>query len=326
MKKILFAILIFSSFSCMLFAEELQKDSQIEEQTELLFEEILFLSSLDDLSNEGSRLSIFDRIELWRKEHKLEKDDMANIFAKTIQEYFGELEKKSENKKLKTWHSYALSYLKYYPLPQKEFMELIQETSKWEPENIETIIVDYITAYPDWFFDDKPIIEIIYKSNLNTNRLCSVCVDLINQILKEKNEVRKMKLLDKAFEWALQDDKKEIFHDLDRVLLDHYKKDYATHPGRKLQLEKELKLYEEAKRYDWVYRRTKYALEHFAEGNKAFEMLYKMDTDPKLQDGAWEQSERKRRLREAIEEMKKEGKDPSSVFSKKYLEEIYSDE
>ena len=325
MKRILFAILVFNSCSCMIFAEELQKNNQNEEVIESLFKSIRFWSSLDHISDEEPRLSGYDRIELWRKEHKLEKDDMTNIFAKTIQDYYLVLEKKSDNKKLRTWAFYALSYLKYYPLSQKEFMELIQKTSKWEPERVETLVIDYISTYPEWVFDDKPVIETIQKSNSNTNRFSIVCIDLIKQILKEKNEVRKKKLLDKAFEWALQDDKQEIFHDLDRVLLDCYDKDYATNPRRKLQLEKDLKRYEKAKNYNWVYRRTKYALEHFGEGNEAFEMLYKMDTDLKLHDGEWERSERKRRIKESIEELKKEGEDPSDFYSKEFLDELYNE-
>ena len=301
-------------------------NDQMEELTESLFRAIRFWSSLDDMSYEKARLSTYDRVELWRKEHKLEKDDMTNIFAKTIQDFFLDLEKKTENKKLKTWHSYALSYINYYPLPQKEFMELIQKTFQLEPESVKKIIFGYISAYPDWVFDDKPIIEIIYKTDSKTNRLFRVCADLIDQIRKEKNVVRKKKLLDKAYEWAFQDDKLDIFCYLDRILLDHYDKDYATNPERKLQLEKDLKRYEEAQNYDWVYRRTKYALEHFGEGDEAFEMLYKMDTDPKLQDGEWDRSERKRRSRDHIEEMKKAGKDPRSVYSKRYLDELYNDE
>ena len=68
-----------------------------------------------------------------------------------------------------------------------------------------------------------------------------------------------------------------------------------------LQLKKDLKRYEKAKNYDWVYRRTKYALEHFGEGDEALELLSKLDKDDKL----------KRRMEERIDEMKKAGKDPS---------------
>jgi hypothetical protein len=224
---------------------------------------------------------------------------MTYLFVKTIQDYFGELEKESENKKLMMWHRYAISYLGYCPPPQKQFMELIQKTAELEPDCVELVIYGYINAYPDWIFDDKPIIEIIYKTDSTTYRLSSVCVNSINQILKEKDENRRKRLLHKALEWAFQDDKLEIFHDLDRILLDHCE-DYAAHPGRKLQLEKDLKRHEEARNYNWVYRRTKYALEHFGEGDEAFEMLYKMDTDLKLHDGEWERAERDKRLKKRI--------------------------
>ena len=166
------------------------------------------------------------------------------------------------------------------------------------------------------------IAERVHSSQMDIRTLL---FNMYNQIDRETDEVRKKKLLDKAFEWALRDDNLQVFHFLDRVLLDHDKKRYATHPGRKIQLEKELKPYEEEKQYDWVYRRTKYALEHFGEGDEAFEMLYKMDTDPKLQDGEWDRAERKRRSREHIEEMKKAGKNPRSVYSKVYLEDLYRD-
>ena len=274
-------------------------NDQWEELAEFLFQEIRFWSSHDNISKTKARLSTYDRIELWRKEHKLEKDDITKIFVKTIQDYFLEVEKKSENKKLMMWHRYAISFLHDYPPPQKQFMELVQKTAELEPDYVEMVIYGYINAYPDWIFDDKPIIEIIYKTDSTTYRLSRVCVNSINQILKEKDENRRKRLLHKALEWAFQDDKLEIFHDLDRILLDHCE-DYAAHPGRKLQLEKNLKRHEEARNYNWVYRRTKYALEHFGEGDEAFEMLYKMDTDLKLHDGEWERAERDKRLKKRI--------------------------
>ena len=293
-------------------AGTLMNNDQWEELAESLFRAIRFWSSLDDMSHEEARLSHYDRIERWRKEHKLEKDDMTKIFAKTIQDYFLEREKKSDNKKLKTWHSHALFYIKYYPLPRKEFMELVHKTVELEPEYANKIISSYISAYPDWVFDDKPIIEIIDKTDSETYRFSGACVDLINQILKERDETRKKKLLDKAFEWSLQDDMHEIFQDLDRILLDHYDKDYATNPRRKLQLEKDLKHHEETGKYNWGYLRSKYALEHFGEGDEALEMLYKLDTDDKL----------KLRIMKRVEELKKARKDPSSLYSKEFLDEL----
>ncbi len=288
-------------------------NDQWEELAESLFQAIRFWSSLDDMSKSEARISRYEHLERWREEHKLEKDDMTYLFVKTIQDYFGELEKESENKKLMMWHRYAISYLGYCPPPQKQFMELIQKTAELEPDCVELVIYGYINAYPDWIFDDKPIIEIIYKTDSTTYRLSSVCVNSINQILKEKDENRRKRLLHKALEWAFQDDKLEIFHDLDRILLDHCE-DYAAHPRRKLQLEKDLKRHEEARNYNWVYRRTKYALEHFGEGDEAFEMLYKMDTDLKLHDGEWERAERDKRLKEGFEEAEKRGIDLSNVL------------
>ena len=315
MKRILFAILVFNSCSCMIFAEELQKNNQMEELTESLFEEMDFWMTFDDMSYEEATLSTYERLELWRKGHKLEKADMTNIFTKTIQDYFLDIEKKSENKKLQGWAFYAFSYLGCYPVPQKEFMELIQKTIKIDPVYSEDLISSYMKAYPDWIFDDKLIIEIIRKFNSITMRLANVYIDLSQQIKKEKNEVRKKKLLDKACEWAFQDDKLEIFYELDRLLLDRYDKDYATNPMRKLQLEKDLKRYEEAKEYNWSYLRSKYALEHFGEGDEALEVLYKLDMDDKV----------KRRILENMNEIKKAGKDPSSIYSKEFFDELYNE-
>jgi len=286
-------------------------NDQWEELAESLFQEIRFWSSHDNISKTEARLSTYDRIELWRKEHKLEKDDITKIFVKTIQDYFLEVEKKSENKKLMMWHRYAISLLHYYPPPQKHFMELVQKTAELEPDYVEMVIYGYINAYPDWIFDDKPIIEIIYKTDSTTYRLSSVCVNSINQILKEKDENRRKRLLHKALEWAFQDDKLEIFHDLDRILLDHCE-DYAAHPGRKLQLEKDLKQREEARKYTLSYLRSKYALEHFGEGDEALEVLYKLDMDDKV----------KSRILEKMNEIKKAGKDPSAIYTKEFFDEL----
>lgn len=315
MKRILFAMLVFSLCSCMLVAEDLQQTNQKEELTEALFQTMNQWLSDDVMSD--NRPSSYDRLESWRKAHKLEKEDMTNIFVKTIQDYYSELEKKSENKKLKKWHHIAINKLAYYPLPQKQFMELIERALEMEPDSsvVVSFVFGYMKAYPDWIFEEKPMIEIMHKCNSNSFKLNRLYGDLLTQIEKEKNEIRKKKLLDKAFEWALQDDMLEIFHFLDRILLDRYEKGYASNPGRKLQLKKELEMYEKKECYDWVYRRTKYALEHFGEGDKALETLFKMDTDPKLQDGEWERAQREKRLKEGFEEAEKQGIDLSTVLS-----------
>lgn len=292
-------------------AGTLMNNDQWEELAESLMRELRFWSSHDDRRKSETRISTDEFLERWRTEKELKKDDMTYLFVKTIQDYFGELEKKSENKKLKMWHRYAISGLRYYPPPQKQFMELIQKAAELEPDCVELFIYQYIMAYPDWVFDDKPIIEIIYQTNTKTNRLTDVRVNLINQIRKEGDENRRKRLLHKALEWAFQDDMLEIFHDLDRMLLDHCE-DYATHPGRKLQLEKDLKHHEENGKYNWGYLRSKYALEHFGEGDEALEMLYRLDMDGKL----------KLRIMERVEELKKARKDPSSLYSKEFLDEL----
>ena len=86
----------------------------------------------------------------------------------------------------------------------------------------------------------------------------------------------------------------------------------TTNPRRKLQLEKDLKHYEKAKNYNWSYLRRKYALEHFGEGDEALDMLYKLDTDDKLQ---WH-------ILNAMDEIKKAGKDPSAIYTKEFFDEL----
>ena len=266
-----------------------------------------------------------ESLEKWRQAKGLTKEDMADFFARIIRERLAELETAPDSDRIPDMYFRAQWYLKNYPLPQEEFMALVRKAVDLDPDHAADIAYSYIETYPDWIFDDGTFVEIAERVHSSMMSISSLLEDMFNQIGKETDEARKKKLLDKAFEWALRDDNLQDFHFLDRVLLDHDKKRYATHPGRKIQLEKELKPYEEAKQYDWVYRRTKYALEHFGEGDEAFEMLYKMDTDPKLQDGEWDRAERKRRSREHIEEMKKAGKNPRSVYSKEYLEDLYRD-
>ena len=331
------------------------KELTPEELEKRFFRTIYEWSQLDVYIDAGEKMpTTEDQLERLRKNFGLEKSDMTDLFVKAIREgvdtgeeilaevHFVDdedkeyligppddlsgIETKSEKRSLRERYFSAMRYLQYYPPPQQQFLELIRKAVELEPESADTLILSYTKAYPDWVFDDRTLLELTGKSDMEEFNLREAGSDLRKQVRQEKDEARRKKLLDKAFEWAFQDDKVEIFHYLDRLLLDHYEKEYATNPGRKLQLEKDLKRHEEAEIYDWVYRRTKYALEHFGEGDEALEMLYKMDTDPQKWDGEWERSERKRRIRESIEEWKKEGNDPSYIFSEKYLEEIYSDE
>ena len=267
-----------------------------------------------------------ESLEEWRQTNGLTKEDMTDIFAGIIRECLAELETAPDTGKLPVMYSRAQYYLKNYPLPQEEFMALVRKTVDLDPEHADYLVKSYIETYPDWIFDDGTFVEIAERIHSSAMNVDTLLINMYNQVVKETDEARKKKLVDKAFEWALRDDNLKNFYSLDRLLLDHDKKRYAAHPGRKLQLEKDLKRHEEAEIYDWVYRRTKYALEHFGEGDEAFEMLYNMDTDPKLRDGEWERAERKRRIRESIEEWKKEGNDPSYIFSEDFLERIYKDE
>ncbi len=253
-------------------------------------------------------------IEGLRKAYVLEKSDMTDLFVKVIQDHLSGTETKSEDRSHERRHYSAIHFLRYYPLPQEQFLELIRKSAELKPESADRLIRVYTEVYPDWVFDDKTIFELASKSDMKEFGFFEAYADLKHQIREEKDEARRKKLLDKAFEWVFQDDMLTVFHDLDRLLLDCRRQEYAELPARKKQLEKDLKRHEEAEVYDRVYRRTKYALEHFGEGDEAFEMLYKMDTDPKLWDGEWERSEREKRLKEGFEEAEKRGIDLSTVL------------
>jgi len=253
-------------------------------------------------------------IEGLRKAYVLEKSDMTDLFVKVIQDHLSGAETKSEDRSRERRHYSAIYFLRYYPLPQEQFLELIRKSAELKPESADRLIRVYTEVYPDWVFDDKTIFELASKSDMKEFGFFEAYADLSRQIREEKDEARRKKLLDKAFEWAFQDDKLEIFYALDRLLLDCCGQEYAELPARKNQLEKELKHYEEAREYYWSYLRCKYALEHFGEGDEALEMLYKLDTDHKL----------KLRIMERIEELKKAGKDPSSIYSKEFLDELYN--
>ena len=325
MKLFLTALLIACSISLSFSVEGLGDSNRTKELVEILSDSYDFWMSFDNYSSIDEIIPIEKRLEDWRIKNGLSKDNMTTLFVQIIQEHLLKLEKKPDGEVSTSGYGIAMRYLGCYPPPQDIFMDLVKKTAALDPKSTDDLFRNYMEAYPDWIFDDKQIIETIQKAGLKTLNINILYRNMRAQIRKETDKTRKKKLLDKAFEWAFQDDKLEIFHYLDRLLLDHYDKDYATNPRRKLQLEKDLKRYEEAKNYGWVYRRTKYALEHFGEGGEAFKMLYEMDTDTRLHDGEWERSERKRRSREHIEEMKKAGKDPSSIYSKKYLEDLYKD-
>ena len=285
------------------------KERTPEELTESLFRSI---DSWRHQIDNRTPAEVF--IEGLRKAYVLEKSDMTDLFVNVIQDHLSGAETKSEDRSREGRHYSAIHFLQYYPLPKEQFLELIRKSAELDPESADRLIRVYTDVYPDWVFDDKTIFELASKSDRKEFGFFEAYADLKHQIREEKDEARRKKLLDKAFEWVFQDDMLTVFHYLDRLLLDCRRQEYAELPARKMQLEKDLKRHEEAEVYDRVYRRTKYALEHFGEGDEAFEMLYKMDTDPKLRDGEWERSERDKRLKEGFEEAEKRGIDLSTAL------------
>ena len=313
MKLFLTTFLIACSISLSFSAEGLGDSNRTRELIESLCDSFDLWMSFDNYSSTDEIIPIEKRLEDWRIKNGLSKDNMTTLFVQIIQEHLLKLEKKPDGEVSTSGYGIAMRYLGCYPPPQDQFMELVKKTVVMDPNSTDYIILNFMEAYPDWIFDDKQIIETIQKAGLKTMNFNLLSRNVRTQVRKETDKTRKKKLLDKACEWAFQDDKLVIFYKLDRLLLDHYDKDYATNPRRKLQLEKDLKHYEKAKNYDWSYLRRKYALEHFGEGDEALDMLYKLDTDDKLQ---WH-------ILNAMDEIKKAGKDPSSLYSKEFLDKLY---
>ena len=122
-------------------------------------------------------------------------------------------------------------------------MAMVQRVIDLDPDledkyNTGQLIRGYIAAYPDCVFDERPILEMSEKAGQTHVSHQISLFDLCNQIEKEKDGARKAKLLAKAFESVFQDDNLAVFSHLDRALLDHYDRSYATMPERKVQLEK----------------------------------------------------------------------------------------
>ena len=307
---------------------DLNDPEQRAELVEDLSECFRFWESIDDIEiDENGKIltpTLAESLEEWRQAAGLTKEDMTDIFARIIREHLAELETAPDSDRIPDMYFRAQWYLKNYPLPQEEFMALVRKTVDLDPDHGGDLAYSYIKTYPDWIFDDGTFVEIAERIHSSAMNVDTLLINMYNQVVKETDEARKKTLVDKAFEWALRDDNLKNFYSLDRLLLDHDKKRYAAHPGRKLQLEKSLEMYEKKKYYGWEYRRTKYALEHFGEGDEAFEMLYKMDMDPKLRDGEWERAERDKRLVEGFEEAEKMGIDLSEVLSPRLYEKYQS--
>jgi hypothetical protein len=274
-------------------------------------------------------------LEAWRTKKGLTREDMADIFVLMIREHLSNLEKdparfatlvyppwkrKDDSPDQKTdpdgtvyysraGYVNAILYLLYYPphtLPQEEYMALVQRAIDLDPDledkyNTGRLIHGYIAAYPDCVFDERPILEMSEKAGQTSIGHRTILFDLCKQIEKEKDEARKAKLLAKAFESVFQDDNLAVFSHLDRALLDHYDRSYATMPERKVQLEKAFAR-EEEKRLEYGqktnkrYRRAKYALEHFGEGGRAMKILRDLDTNPRSYSAVWAE----RRMRDDL--------------------------
>lgn len=318
-----------------------------EQRKELVKELVQYFYHLSSIDNiiPGVTPTREELLEAWRTKKGLTREDMADIFVLMIREHLSNLEKdparfathvyppwerKDDSPDQKTdpdgtvyysrsGYVNAILYLLYYPphtLPQEEYMAMVQRAIDLDPDledkyNTGRLIHGYIAAYPDCVFDERPILEMSEKAGQTHVSHQTILFDLCNQIEKEKDEVRKAKLLAKAFESVFQDDNLAVFSHLDRALLDHYDRSYATMPERKVQLEKafareEEKLLEYGQKTNKQYRRAKYALEHFGEGGRAMKILRDLDTNEHSYSAVW--AERRMRddlllrLQEPVEE------------------------
>lgn len=307
MKHVFFGLLICGSFSLALPAQEPRTPEQTRELIHDLFGEVRFRESNDVIRPNQKRISIEEFLENWRTGHNLEKKDMCELFIHIIQEQLSKLEENSDENPSTEGYIGALRYIKYYPPSQDQFLKLVQKTVALDPETAEIIIFGYIEKNPDWFLNDEPIVEMIRKTQSKTRDIRTAHTNLRNQLKKETDEARKKKILDTLVKWAFQDENLFTFSEMDRFLLDTCEKEYASLPARKAQLKKVLDDHEKREYYDWVYRRTKYALEHFGEGGESLKMLYRMDTDQELRIGDWERAVLEKKRLEWIKEAEKVG-------------------
>ncbi len=245
-----------------------------------------------------------ESLEKWRQAKGLTKEDMTDIFARIIREHLAEQETSPDSSKtLEMYNRYirAHRYLASYPPPREELMALMRKTVDLDLGHAEVIFRSYIRTNPDWLFGDGAFEIIAERVHLNAEDIQSLLINMCEQIDRETDEVRKKKLLDKVFESVFQDDNLEIFRYLDRTLLDHYDRSYATMPERKVRLEKafageEENLLKIGKETSESYRRAKYALEHFGEGERALKILCELDTNPRRYSPDWAE----RRMRDDL--------------------------
>ena len=245
-------------------------------------------------------------IESWRRENHFEKDVMTELFAGIIREHVSARKRDSSGYRSYAPEGYecAVFGIRGYPPPDGEFLDLLRDCAEARALKLPVVFDSFFHVYPDWFLHDGDIRAVVMKTRHDEFKPEQYLFDdLKKQFEAETDAVRKGKLLDKVRQWALADDGLfEDFCELDRFLLDHCGEEYAASPERKLRLKRDLDRYEDMGRRNWMYRRTKYALEHFGEGEDARKTLRDLDTNPAYRTRAYDVAlEKKEGRRQPVE-------------------------
>jgi hypothetical protein len=228
-------------------------------------------------------------IESWRRKNHFEKDVMTELFTEIIREHVS-VRRDRYNSYAPEGYECAVFGIRGYPPPGGEFLNLLRDCARARALKLPVVFDSFFHVYPDWFLHDGDVRAVAMKTRLDEFQPEQYLFDdLKKQFESETDAVRREKILDWIRQRALADDGLfEDFCELDRFLLDHCGEEYAASPERKRRLKRDLERYEDMGRRNWMYRRTKYALEHFGEGEDARKTLRDLDTNPAYRTRAYD--------------------------------------
>ncbi|MBQ3935185.1 MAG: hypothetical protein II715_05135, partial [Clostridia bacterium] len=228
-------------------------------------------------------------IESWRRKNHFEKDVMTELFTEIIREHVS-VRRDRYNSYAPEGYECAVFGIRGYPPSEEEFLRLLRDCADARALKLQVVFDSFFHVYPDWFLHDGDVRAVAMKTRQDEFQPEQYLFDdLKKQFGTETDAVRREKILDWIRQRTLADDGLfEDFCELDRFLLDHCGEEYAASPERKRRLKRDLERYEDMGRRNWMYRRTKYALEHFGEGEDARKTLRDLDTNPAYRTRAYD--------------------------------------
>ena len=242
-------------------------------------------------------------IESWRRKNHFEKAVMTELFTEIIREHVS-VRRDRYNSYAPEGYECAVFGIRGYPPSEEEFLRLLRDCADARALKLQVVFDSFFHVYPDWFLHDGDVRAVAMKTRHDEFQPEQYLFDdLKKQFESETDAVRREKILDWIRQRTLADDGLfEDFCELDRFLLDHCGEEYAASPERKRRLKRDLERYEDMGRRNWMYRRTKYALEHFGEGEDARKTLRDLDTNPAYRTRAYDVAlEEKERRKQPIE-------------------------